>query len=248
MHPYRKQHILGAVFLGATAIASLADVKPAHSFTWDKDSVTFDLNDVGSTVDVFYYDGTINSEVINGLTSKLSLTLTSFANKSASLTGTIFNTMDPTIFSTGRVTGIAFNVGPDVKSVTTSGLFSNANLNKIYPEGVGKVDVCYGSNANNCNGNQGGVPIFDKNGNPGVGTFATTLTWKNSLSTFTLSDFYARYQGISSKSLGLKDASGVGYGTVPTPAMLPGLIGMGIAAWRKKKKQNQEEQTSSSLA
>ncbi|WP_414548325.1 PTPA-CTERM sorting domain-containing protein [Anabaena sp. CCY 0017] len=25
---------------------------------------------------------------------------------------------------------------------------------------------------------------------------------------------------------------------IPTPAMLPGLIGMGIAAWRKKRQQN----------
>ncbi len=39
-----------------------------------------------------------------------------------------------------------------------------------------------------------------------------------------------------------------GTGEVPTPAMLPGLIGMGIAAWRKKKNQANEEQASSALA
>lgn len=245
MHPYRKQRILGAVFLGAIAVSSFVGVKPAQAFTWDKNSVTFDLTDVGSTVDIFYFDGTIGGEVIDGLTSKLSLTLTQFTGKTADLTGTVYNTMDPKAFSTGRVTGIAFNVDPDVKSVTSSGLFTKTNLNRIYPEGVGKVEVCYGSNGNNCNGNQGGVPIFDGNGNPGVGTFATTLTWQKSLPTFTLSDFYARYQGINSGTL--NGASGVGYGTVPTPAMLPGLIGMGIAAWRKKKKQNREEQASSSL-
>ncbi len=255
LHACRKQ-LFGSVLFGTVAIATFSSAKPASAitpFSWTDNSVTFDASAIGSTVDIFYFDGYIDEPgftdefgdgPVKGLTSQLSLTLDSFSGTSATFTGQVINTMNQkfvnpgqwvdtgdNFINTGRVTGISFNVDPDVSAVTASGVFGTARLNKTFPGGVGKVDVCY-TNVQTCGGSKAGVAIGD------TGIFTTTLSWGSSLSSFTLSDFYARYQGIDlGTTPEVEDYSGIGAGTVPTPAMLPGLIGMGIAAWRKKKQQ-----------
>lgn len=226
-----------ALLMGSVAAASVCVVEPAQAYTWDAESVTFSMSDVDATVDVFYFDGFIEEELIEGLTSSLKLTLTDFDGLSATLKGEVTNTMDTGVLKTGRVTGIAFNVDPDVKTASSTGVFTQANLDKTFPGGIGTVDVCYGTNKNSCGGNQGGVSIGQ------TGTFYTTLTWSSLIDTFTLSDFVARYQGMDfAATNSIEDESGIGIGTVPTPALIPSLLGLAMAARRHKKQQEAEQQ------
>jgi len=65
------------------------------------------------------------------------------------------------------------------------------------------------------------------------GSFTPILAFAGIQNQVTLSNFGVRYQDITGTSLG---TSGTGRGTpVPTPALLPGLIGLGVAAVRKAK-------------
>ncbi|MBE9140720.1 PTPA-CTERM sorting domain-containing protein [Nodosilinea sp. LEGE 07088] len=65
-----------------------------------------------------------------------------------------------------------------------------------------------------------------------------TLNFNGPISEVTLSNFGVRYQSITGTSLG---TSGTGKGTpIPTPALLPGLVGLGVAALRKRRNADEE--------
>lgn len=226
----------GALLMGAMTVATFSVAEAAQAFTWDDNSVTFDLYDAGSSVDVFYFDGYINEQLVEGLTSSLKLELLSFDGLNAMLKGVITNTMDSDVFDAGRVTGIAFNVDPDVIDATSDGVLSEAVLNGNFPGGVKTVNVCY-TNGNTCGGSKSGVKLGE------TGEFYTTLTWGSMINSFTLSDFFARYQGLDyASTTRIEDESGIGVGTVPTPALIPSLLGMALAARRGRKGQSSAEQ------
>jgi len=112
-----------------------------------------------------------------------------------------------------------------------------------YPEGVKNVEVCYTGGGNSCSGGGGaGVTLGQ------VGSFYTTLKFNEGTNGFNirLDQFYARWQSLTSaenNDLGYEynGDSGVGYGQVPTPALVPGLVGAGIAALRRKQKETTEQ-------
>ena len=72
------------------------------------------------------------------------------------------------------------------------------------------------------------------------GDFIQTGTFSQSVSVGQLIGFsigtYDNLRG--SASVTISDFSAPASPAIPTPAMLPGLIGMGIASWRKKRQQN----------
>ncbi|WP_404790753.1 cistern family PEP-CTERM protein [Altericista sp. CCNU0014] len=252
MHLYQKQHILGAVFLGAVAIASFTNVKPAQSFTWTSDSASFGAGDLaGTDFDVFFYDGYIDGVLTPGLTSKATFSLLEdfdLSDNKQSFGVTITNTSDPSIFNRVRLSGLGFNTNPELTgaSIKTqgTGFDIKAVLDSKVPQKPitgGKLDVCFTAGVSCTGGGGNGIELGSSY------SFETLLSFVNPPTNFlTFDNFVTRYQSIDFKN-GAQGQSGVGVGTVPTPAMLPGLIGMGIAAWRKKKKQDSEEKADSSL-
>lgn len=68
--------------------------------------------------------------------------------------------------------------------------------------------------------------------------FSATLGFNDDISSgLYLDEFGVSYDGINGTIDGkiVEDVSGTGVGQVPTPALLPGLIGVSVAALRKKK-------------
>ncbi len=252
MQLLNKQRLLGAVFLGAAAIASFAQVESAQAFSWTSTTATFQPGDLaGTDFTVFFFDGYIDEVLTPGLTSEAKFTLLDNFNSNSNFANfgvTVTNTSDSSIFDRVRISGLGFNTDPELDKATItnqgSGFKINAFLNSNVPQPPitgGKVDVCF-TPGNNCAGGGGkGIEIDQSY------SFQTRLDFKTLFGdSLKLDNFVVRYQSIDFKN-SPKGESGVGVGTVPTPAMLPGLIGMGIAAWRKKKQQAEAE-ASSSLA
>lgn len=241
--------LIGTLTLGAMAAASLLSATPAQAFSWGPNFVTFNSGDKAGTSFEVLFNGFINEKLTQGLTSKAKFKLVGDYNGGSSATFDVQldNTSDSSIFNNTRVSGFGFNTNPDLASASVnvvSGDIDNAVLNSNIPgQSIvnGRLDICFTA-GNSCAGGGGdGVNLGD------TATFRTTLNFLNATNAikFDLTDFAVRYQSIRFKSVtgnnsgvGVDDEiSGTGVGTVPTPALLPGLLSMGFAALRNKKKQ-----------
>lgn len=233
---------------GALAAGSLLQASPAEAFSWDDNRATIQAGDAAGTFfDVFFFDGYINEALIQGLTSQARFTLTSNydGGDTAAFNVDVLNTSDSSIFTNTRVSGLGFNTNPELKSVTINGaVFDNAVLDSRFPQPPitgGRVDVCFTA-GNSCTGGGGdGVNLSQST------SFHTVLKFKDAQNAihFDLTDFRVRYQSIDFVN-GPRGESGVGVGTVPTPALLPGLLSIGFAALRNKKKQEETTEAENS--
>lgn len=147
---------------------------------------------------------------VNGSSTNLLGGLSSFTFNGVTNNGLTYNfgysvTNDSSVSS--RLTSFGFDVAPDAKSASSTGFFGSANLNNNFPEGVGKLDVCFEADSNgNCTGGSGGL----NQNQTGTGTFA--LTFAQVMQSVTLEEFTTRFQSINPSINGA--SSGVGIGAV----------------------------------
>ncbi|MBD2112398.1 MULTISPECIES: cistern family PEP-CTERM protein [Cyanophyceae] len=248
-----------ALTAGVLVASSLIASQPAQAFTFtsDKKAVTVTSADAGKffTVD---FDGNVDTTPIPGLTAKAVFTFLGFdiVDSLPDVTQAFFNvsiTNNSTVAGS-RISAIGFNTSPNLRGVG-GGLANSGNGNTrvdsggnlptsvfnndrsgAFPNQFGAIEVCF-TDGNNCQGgSNGGVT------KGGTGEFNPVLAFNNpangSVSSFTLDNFGVRYQSITAP--GINDGSGTGVGLVPTPALLPGLIGMGVAALRRRQQEESE--------
>ncbi|MGF1523893.1 MAG: cistern family PEP-CTERM protein [Leptolyngbyaceae cyanobacterium] len=212
----------------------------ANAFSWDQenDIITIDDGDAkGQYFDIFFLEAFSGEQLLDGLEAEARFTLEEDFDAStgaAKFKVDVTNTSDANIWDTASVTGLGFAVDPDVTSATSGGVFNEAYVG-TQNTGLDQVELCY-SNGYSCTsgGQSSGVKLGD------TASFYTTLNFgagvTNSFSFF-LDGFYANFKG---------NSDGLGYsadaaGEVPTPALIPGLIGAGIAALRRKQKGQDDE-------
>jgi hypothetical protein len=172
------------------------------------------------------------------------------------------NTSDAALGS--RVSALGFNTDKVEVAAKTEAisplpgatkLFSGAALDGAFPNGFGKIDVCY-TNGSTCQGGQNGG-VSNQTTIPGtyqIGNFIASVTMNGAVNSFSMSNFGVRYQSISGTSGGktFNGASGTGRGTlfippitpppvrrVPEPAAIGGLVFTGLVALRMKKKRQE---------
>lgn len=226
----KAQLTRGAAVLSATAAMGLLHALPASAYTIndvDK-SITFTLGDALPEMFTVEFDGNVNNTDVPGLASKANVSLTNFTSNSATFVFDLFSTPSGDITS-ARVRALGFDVDVALSGASVSGDFTDTDRPGNFPNGQGNRDVCFYEGGNCTGGPNGATP-----GNPI--NFTTTLNFASALNTgdtFELSNWVVRYQSIDGTTLG---TSGTGEGTpIPTPALLPGLVGMGIAALRKRQ-------------
>ncbi|MGF1513664.1 MAG: cistern family PEP-CTERM protein [Elainellaceae cyanobacterium] len=242
----RLGYLMGSLLLGLGAVPMLSVVKaqPASAFSWDENRATIHNGDqAGTSFEVFFFDGYINENLTEGLTSEAKFTLAqAYDGGSQAIFDVLLkNTSSAAKFDSVRVSGLGFNVDPDLDNASVSqenNPLKNVKLNGKVPQpkiSGGSVDVCF-TGKNSCTGGGGaGVGLGESASFQSIFNFSGDA---NKVS-FSFTDFVVRYQSIDFKG-SPQGESGVGTGTVPTPALLPGLIGMGVAALRKRKEQNAE--------
>lgn len=255
--------ISGSIFLAALATSAMvgADLVSAQSaqalsFDYDLNTVTLDATSVGQSFTIYSYGGSVGDVNLpgdtftNDLRAAALFTLNSFDGTNAGFTVDLSNDSGGDITSS-RLSVFGFDVLPSNGSfnepgTTSTGFFTFVGAGQVNQPaflGFSDVDACFRNSppgANNvCTAGAGGVAQGTSE------TFSPTLAFAGGpVTSFTLQNFYFRYQSIEGKVNGitLDDASGVGSpGVVPTPALLPGLLGLGVAALRKKQGDMAEE-------
>jgi len=231
-----QKYLLAAGLL-ATAM-SLSIAKPAVALSFDTGTNTFTVDtsstaDVGQSIKVLF-NGFVEETLVSGLTSEALFTVLGIdtTDNRLDLRVDLTNTSSAPITSS-RVSILGFDLDPNPNSVTSTGIFNSVTSGNPPQTVVGDVEFCFkGGGGPNCQGGGGaGVTL----GN--TGAFFPVLSYASLPSSVTFSNFFVRYQDITGTPLG---NSGVGVGLVPTPAMLPGLIGMGMAALRKREEESAE--------
>lgn len=197
--------VLGSIGLG---LASPAAAEP----------ILLDGSSVGDSYTI-NFDGFVDGgPSIAGLSSQLQLTLNSIVNGVYFFNYALTNTSATNDTVSSRVSSFAFNTDPEITGAVSTGTFGFTNLDSNYPNGIGRVDVCFsGVSTGSCaGGGSGGV--FD--GQSGTGTLA--LDFGGAISSLTLDDFFVRYQSVDGVA-GVTSASGrqtsSGGTEVPAPGM-----------------------------
>lgn len=218
----------------------------AQAFTFTPNSATINASDVGNSFDVVFDGGLVGDDDLNpdpfptnGLQGIATFLLNSFNGTTANFSITLANNSGNPV-TASRISALAFNVDPNVSSASASGFFNIAGSGNI--PNVGDREVCFknGGSVNNCAGG-GGTGVLQGTSE----TFTGVLNFSTAVNQFTLSDFRLRYQSINGTFGGVtvSGASGVSNpGEVPTPALLPGLLGLGVAAFRKFKTEESEQE------
>lgn len=195
-------------------VLALTLLLAATSLGLSERSEAVTLSSVGDAFTVSFA-GNVNGTNTPGLTSQASVLVTSFQARSISLSITLTNTTDATLFSGSRVSAIGFDPSVPLAGASSSGLFANAVTGNAFPNGFGPVGVCAIQNRNNCKGGaNGGVGLGQS------GTMLLTLDFAAPVASVDLSNFGVRYQGVDSTRLGLSGASGTGRpGGGPVPGI-----------------------------
>lgn len=244
--------LLAAVATGAAVSVDLMSAHSAQalSLNYDDNIATIDGTSFGKSFTIYSYGASVGTGSANIFTNDLNsealFTVNSFSGNSASFTIKLTNNSGGDI-TASRLTVFGFDVEPISGSYTGASSPEalvvngpNASLPQSGFLGFSTVDSCFkqGGNVQNCNNGNGGVPQAPLPVGNNMRTFTTTLAFTGNPASFDLKNFYFRYQGIDGSigNTSFTDASAVGTpGEVPTPALLPGLLGMGIAAFRKKQ-------------
>jgi hypothetical protein len=198
--------------------------------------IYLDSGSIGQSYSITF-DGFVDGgSSLAGLSSQLTLTLSSIVNGVYNFNYALTNTGSTSDSISSRVSGFAFNTDPEIIGAASTGTYSFTQLDSNYPNGIGRVDVCFlGANTGSCaGGGSGGV--FD--GQSGTGTLS--LDFGGPIAGLTLDDFFVRYQSITGIP-GVTSASGQqtsssGGSEVPAPNMLLlfGMAALAILVARKK--------------
>jgi hypothetical protein len=248
--------------LSGVAIATLCSTgfaPSASAFTFGTSSVGVSTEDINKTFTV-KFDGSIAEAGVSDLSSEATFKFLGFTSSSTQTTAqfeiVLKNTTSGNLDS--RVSALGFNTDKvEVRnSATSSGLFTTGVTGGSLPNQFGALDVCYTSGSTCQGGRNGGVSSDPSL--PGTfqqGSFLASFTMAGAVNSFSMSNFGVRYQSISGTSGGktFNGDSGTGKGSlfippvdpppvrrVPEPAAIGGLVVMGLAAMRLKKKRQQE--------
>jgi|GEM_PF-869352 len=211
---------IGVAVMAATAIYGITEAAPAQAFIFNGDRIEVDAaQDLGKSFQV-NFDGNVERNTVEGLSSLAKFTLTSVTGNQAIFNIELSNTSNNGI--TSRTSALGFDIADATvtsASVLSGSLFTNAVLNDAFPNGFGKVEVCFINNATNCKGGGG------TGNNSGVltgatGSFAASITLSESTQKFAMSNFGVRYQSIDDGGE-LSGASGTGMGTTSPIATKP---------------------------
>lgn len=243
-----RKLLTGSLLLTTLSIVTLVQVEPAGAFSWNPDSklITIDDGDAkGQYFDIFFFDAFAKNKSLDGLSAEARFTLSEDFNAS---TGTakfkvdVTNNSNANVWDEASIVGLGFAVDPDLQSASSSGVFSKSYVGQ-QSTGVKDVEVCY-SNGYSCTsgGQNGGIKLGE------TASFYTTLNFGNQAANgfnILMDKFYVSWKGDSTtlEHYGKADS----YGEVPTPALIPGLIGAGLAAFRKKQKEDNCEETQQSV-
>lgn len=241
---------MAALAAGTLATAGVLSTESAQAITFDyvNNTVSVTEADAGESFTIFFRGGLVGDKALtpdpfstNGLQGIATFLLSSFSGGNAVFDINIENnSVAPVTAST--IKGLAFNTSPDIllddASVDIGGIFSSVAGTRIPGGGdnipnAGTREICF-TNVNCAGGGSGGIAIGDS------GSLSATLGFGAGVTQFILSDFVLRYQEIDGTFGGttVSGASGISNpGKVPTPALLPGLIGLGVASLRKRKQE-----------
>jgi hypothetical protein len=156
------------------------------------------------TSNTINFDGFVDGgPSLPGLSSQLTLTLKSIVNGIYNFDYALTNTGATGDSVSSRVSGFAFNTDPEIVGASSTGTYNFTQLDGSYPNGIGRVDVCFkGADTGSCAGG-GSAGVFD--GQSGTGTLA--LDFGSAIGALTLDDFFVRYQSIEGIA-GVTSASG----------------------------------------
>ena len=221
--------------LGAALTLGLAAASPAMA-----EPILFDADEIGEDYTITF-DGFVDGgPSLDGLSSQLVLTLTSILNGVYNFDYSLTNTGATDDSVSSRVSGFAFNTDPEIDGASSTGTYNFTNLDSNFPNGIGRVDVCFlGQRTGSCaGGGSGGV--FD--GETGSGTLSLDFGATAPLA-LTLDDFFVRYQSITglgdiTSASGRQITSSSGGTEVPAPGMagLLGLAVLGAFGLRRRKR------------
>ena len=230
-----------AVSISAAAVMSLAMAIPAQAVTLipnaDGSLTYLSIGDTSKIV----FNGISDQAVVPGLSATLDLTLASISATTFLFNYTLTNTSTA---ANARVSGIGFDVDPNVASVSSTGVFDSGSLGG-FTAGFSSETCFSGGTPQNCPQGQNNSGVFL--GTPGSGTLS--LVYGAAPSLVTLSNFLDRYQGFNvggvSSAVG-QGTPGRGGGGLPPPAVpepatwLLMLVGFGAvgAATRRQRDTN----------
>lgn len=232
---------------GGVAALSVATATLAHAAVVVPNpdgSLTFDAIDDTSTI-TFNGLGGDPQVVVPGLSSILTLTLTSITDTTFLFDYTLTNTSS---IANTRVSGFGFNVDPNVDNVASTGTFDLSTLGGFTAGFNSETCFSGGTNPSTCPQGQVGSGVFF--GSPGSGTLS--LIYDDAPDVVELSNFLVRYQGFSTIVDGQNITSAVGVGVpgrgvppppppIPEPATWATMIlgfGMLGGMMRRRKRQS----------
>ena len=241
----KMSFLKSSMFLGTLVAASMMHVPSAQAFSFSKtnNNVTIETGDTNETFTAMFNGFNDDVGDIPGLTAEAIFNLIEFDGRTANFNVVLNNTSSGST-TASRVSVLGFNVTPSTgadPTATASGPLFNTVGSGNFPNNIPDLDICFkDGGGKNCAGGGGtGVKIGE------TGNFAFSLAFANSgTASFVLDNFAVRYQAVNSTNPALNGGSASGTGQVPTPALLPGLIGMGVAALRKKNKAELVEEVS----
>ncbi len=220
-----KRQLLTSTLAASTlALAAFSQANSAHALSFSDNNVTVNSRDLNQSF-LVNFGGSIS-----GLSSQARFTLTDFTTTQAKFSLNLTNTST----RTSTLSGLGFDTSPTANnSSSVGGAFSaisvsNSGIN--FPNGS-KVEVCLADNTLGYCGGGGGN---------GAGNSTLTLRFNGSnplKDGLTLNNFRIRYDNIRGQD---EDVSVTGSGTptaIPTPALLPAVLGMGTAVLRKKRQE-----------
>ncbi|NJN86068.1 MAG: cistern family PEP-CTERM protein [Leptolyngbyaceae cyanobacterium SL_7_1] len=249
-----KKHLLSSVFAaGAIAAASIFQAAPAEALSFDGQLAIFGRNDVYSsgsdlrpeaerTFTVDFVDSFANSVPNNQLRSTAKFTINSFLTSGGQTTvgfkvdlaniSTTNSLLRAIGFNVGSITGntVNDNIGINTSQTSATGRFSQVLFNQSgsFPGmgGVNRREVEFRANS--------ASDRIPEDTNSNTGSFIAQLVLNEEVQQVSWYDFAVRYQGLTEIPDGESEGSGAGR-PIPTPALLPGLVGLAAGALRKKQ-------------
>jgi hypothetical protein len=243
-----KKHLLSSIFAaGAIATASVLQAAPAEALSFDGQLAVFGRSDVGQNFTVDFVDNYLNGSSNASLKSTATVTITEFTNAGNPDNRTrvrfgINLTNNSTIDS--FLTAFGFDVGAIVNGNINDGIgirgntqtdgnappnppeFTQRIFNEDFGSPLGRREVAYAASSP-----EKGIP----DGSSDSFNARLVLDLLGDNDQVTLYNFAVAYAvpfQVDNKTF-YKDGAGR---PIPTPALLPGLVGLAVGAMRKKQK------------
>lgn len=241
-----QKTLSGILALGAVVTACVVDATPAKALTFNEfNAYLSSTTTVGNSFNVIFGDSLVNSIATDLVSATANFTVSSINRNSAgNITGVGFNVqVANTSAIDSLVSQLGFNVGGTTLRRGATGYTIgsnnfNADFGTNFPAPIGSRDVSFDFNPPGRLDFR--IPDGNVAGNPLNWSF--NLALQDPVNTLRLGDFVVRFQevnGTLENGTNIVGGSGVSQ-PIPTPALLPGLIGMGVAALRKKNEESDE--------